>query len=237
MRKTVWRAFRDTIPLGIGVVLYGLVYGMMGRQEGIPFGFVLGMSLLVFAGSSQMAALELVCSGAGPLTTTFTILVVNLRHVVMGADLSRYMKAVPTAARCADAFFLTDEVYAMTYTAFRSTPPQFPSAYMLGSGLCVYSFWALSGVAGYFFGQLVPPVLEPALGFAMAAVFLAMLIPLIRDFPTLAAVLVSLVTAVAGSLYLPGKWYILLAALTGSLAGFGCEELRLRRRNRKEEAK
>lgn len=77
MRKTVWRAFRDTIPLGIGVVLYGLVYGMMGRQEGIPFWFVLGMSLLVFAGSSQMAALELVCSGAGPLTTTFTILVVN----------------------------------------------------------------------------------------------------------------------------------------------------------------
>lgn len=53
MRKTVWRAFRDTIPLGIGVVLYGLVYGMMGRQEGIPFWFVLGMSLLVFAGSPK----------------------------------------------------------------------------------------------------------------------------------------------------------------------------------------
>lgn len=53
----------------------------------------------------------------------------------------------------------------------------------------------------------------------MAAVFLAMLIPLIQDFPTLAAVLVSLVTAVAGSLYLPGKWYILLAALTGQPGG------------------
>lgn len=62
MRKTVWRAFRDTIPLGIGVVLYGLVYGMMGRQEGIPFWFVLGMSLLVFAGSSQMGG-----AGAGLL--------------------------------------------------------------------------------------------------------------------------------------------------------------------------
>jgi 4-azaleucine resistance transporter AzlC len=231
MKRPLWEGFRDTIPLGIGVVLYGVVYGMLGRQGGVPFWFILGMSLLVFAGSSQMAAVELLVSGAGPLSTVLTICVVNLRHVVMGADLSRFLTGAKGRERAVNAFFLTDEVYAVTYTHFRSSP--LPSAgrrdmvYMRGSGLCIYSFWALSGAAGYLGGQLVPPLLEPALGFAMSAVFLAMLLPLVRDLPTLASVLVSAVTAVAGYLWLPGKWYILLAALAGCLAGFLCGEWKL----------
>lgn len=161
MKRPLWEGFRDTIPLGIGVVLYGVVYGMLGRQGGVPFWFILGMSLLVFAGSSQMAAVELLVSGAGPLSTVLTIFVVNLRHVVMGADLSRFLTGAKGRERAVNAFFLTDEVYAVTYTHFRSSP--LPSAgrrdmaYMRGSGLCIYSFWALSGAAGYLGGQLVPP--------------------------------------------------------------------------------
>ena len=64
----------------------------------------------------------------------------------------------------------------------------------------------------------------------MAAAFLSMLIPTVRSRPALTAVLVSAVTAICGSLWLPGKWYILLSALTGSAAGFLAEELRNRQK-------
>ena len=225
------RGFTDAVPLGIGVTIYGLVYGMMARQADIPLWVVLGMSLLVFAGSSQMIAVEMMASGAGPLSTMATVLIVNLRHVVMAADISRFLPEDGGRRRALTAFFLTDESYSVSYSHFQKDPSG-GARYVLGAGLDIYLFWGLSGVVGYLGGNSLPPVLEPAFGFAMAAAFLSMLVPIIQDRPTLAAVLTSAVAAVAGSLWLPGKWYILLAAFAGSAVGFVLEQ-----RYRKSHAK
>ncbi len=216
------RGFLDAVPLGIGVTIYGLVYGMMARQADIPLWVVIGMSALVFAGSSQMIAVEMMASGAGPLSTMATVLVVNLRHVVMAADLSRFLPEAGGKQRALTAFFLTDESYSVSYSHFQKNPTG-GARYVLGAGINIYLFWGLSGVVGYLGGNLLPPVLEPAFGFAMAAAFLSMLVPLVQDRPTLAAVLTSAAIAVAGNLWLPGKWYILLAAFAGSAVGFFLE--------------
>ncbi|HIW73807.1 MAG TPA: AzlC family ABC transporter permease [Firmicutes bacterium] len=225
------RGFLDAVPLGIGVTIYGLVYGMMARQAAIPLWVVLGMSLIVFAGSSQMIAVEMIASGAGPLSTMLTVLIVNLRHVVMAADLSRFLPEADGKRRALTAFFLTDESYSVSYSHFQKDAAG-GARYVLGAGLNIYLFWGLSGVLGYLGGNLIPPVLEPAFGFAMAAAFLSMLVPIVRDRPTLAAVLTSAVTAVAGNLWLPGKWYILLAAFAGSGVGFLLERRLLKRTER-----
>lgn len=227
-KRFIVKGFVDTVPLGIGVTIYGLVYGMTSRHAGIPLWVVLGMSLLVFAGSSQMVAVDMIASGAGPLATMATMLIVNLRHVVMATDIARFLPEATRGQRALSAFFLTDESYAVSYSHFRRQPDG-GAAYLLGCGVNIYLFWGASGVVGYLAGNLLPPILEPALGFAMAAAFLSMLVPLVVDIPTLAAVLVSAVAAVAGNLLLPGKWYILLAAFAGSAAGFLCESLRKRK--------
>lgn len=222
------RGFVETIPLGIGVTIYGLVYGMLGRQGVLPFWMIPAMSLIVFAGSSQMLAAEMMISGASPLSVITTVLVVNLRHVVMSADMAVHVQGESAGKKALAAFFLTDEAYAVSYAHFQREKGTI--SYILGAGLDIYLFWALSSVAGYWFGNLVPPILEPAFGFAMAAAFLSMLVPAVRNIPVLAAVLVSAATAVCGSLWLPGKWYILLAAFTGSTAGFLLEECRNKRK-------
>ena len=222
------RGFMETVPLGIGVTIYGLVYGMLGRQGVLPFWIIPAMSLIVFAGSSQILAAEMMISGASPLSVITTVLVVNLRHVVMSADMAVHVQDEPAGKKALAAFFLTDEAYAVSYAHFQREKGTL--SYILGAGLDIYLFWALSSVAGYWFGNLVPPILEPAFGFAMAAAFLSMLVPAVRNIPVLAAVLVSAATAVCGSLWLPGKWYILLAAFTGSTAGFLLESLRNKRK-------
>lgn len=222
------RGFVETIPLGIGVTIYGLVYGMLGRQGFLPFWMIPAMSLLVFAGSSQILAVQMMISGASPFSVITTVLVVNLRHVVMSADLAVHVQEDSPRKKALAAFFLTDEAYAVSYAHFQREKGSV--SYILGCGLDIYFFWALSGIAGYWFGNLVPPLLEPAFGFAMAAAFLSMLIPVVRNLPVLTAVLVSAVTAICGFLWLPGKWYILLSALTGSTAGFLLEEIRNRPR-------
>lgn len=227
-RHDFGRGFLDALPLGIGVTIYGLVYGILGRQGNLPFWFVAGMSLLVFAGSSQIMALQMLISGAGAPSTIFTVLIVNLRHVIMAADLSVYLQEASAAQKMRNAFFLTDESYTAAYIRFRTSGSS--ADYMFGCGMDIYCFWCLSSVAGYLFGNLVPSILEPALSFAMAAAFLSMLLPVIEDFPTLAAVLTAAVTAVAGAIYLPSKWYILLSAFTGSTVGFLSGEFRNKRR-------
>lgn len=232
MRRYAVQGFLDTIPLGIGVTIYGLVYGLLGRQGNLPLWLVLGMSLLVFAGSSQIVAAQMLISGAGPLAAMATVLVVNLRHIVMAADVAAYIPEATVPQKLVNAFFLTDESYAASSAHFRlQADPHQPgnTAYMRGCGLNIYLFWALSTLLGYLFGNLVPAAVQPAFGFAMAAAFLTMLLPILRDWPTLAAALVAAVTAVCGAVYLPGKWYVLLAALTGSLTGFLCGEWRQRK--------
>ena len=207
------------MPIGLGVTIFGIVYGLLGRQSGIPLWVVLGMSLFVFAGSSQMIATEMLATAADPFSIMVTVLIVNLRHLVMAADLSQYVRHEPVRSRAFSAFFLTDEAYAVSYTHFRQQQTG-STAYFFGCGLNIYVFWALSSVLGFLGGELLPAVIQPAMSFAMAAAFLSMLIPLIKDKPTLCAVLTAAFTAVLGSLYLPGKWYILLAAFAGSTVGF-----------------
>lgn len=213
------QGFIDTIPLGIGVTIYGLVYGMMARQAGIPLWVVAALSLLVFAGSAQMVTVELLAAGADIITTVITVLVVNLRHLLMSADIARFTEGSRKRSRALTAFFLTDEAYAVSYTHFQHSPLG-GTAYILGCGLNIYLFWGTAGVAGYLSGNFVPTMLQPALGFAMSAAFLSMLVPLVKDKPTLAAVIAAAVVALAGNLWLPGKWYILLAALAGGLVGY-----------------
>ena len=65
---------------------------------------------------------------------------------------------------------------------------------------------------------------------ALSLIHISMLLPIVRDLPTVAAVLTSAVVAVAGALWLPGKWYILLATFAGSLVGFVFGEAKARRK-------
>ena len=130
------RGFVQTIPLGIGVTIYGLVYGMMGRQGLLPFWMIPAMSLFVFAGSSQMLAAEMMISGSSPLSVIITVLAVNLRHVVMSADMAAHVREAPEGKKALAAFFLTDEAYAVSYLRFQREKGSV--SYILGCGLrCV----------------------------------------------------------------------------------------------------
>lgn len=186
------------------------------------------MSLFVFAGSSQMLAAEMMISGSSPLSVIITVLAVNLRHVVMSADMAAHVRRRLAGKKALAAFFLTDEAYAVSYLRFQREKGSV--SYILGCGLDIYLFWNLSSVAGYcsatwsrpFSNQLSDspwrppscPCSSPPSGAG-------------RRSPRW---LVSAVTAICGSLWLPGKWYILLSALTGSAAGFLAEELRNRQK-------
>lgn len=139
-------------------------------------------------------------------------------HYLMAASLAPYMKGVPARLKMLCSYFMTDESYAVTYTHFQKQGAS--PYYFLGSGLNLYLFWGISSILGYLFGNVIPAHLNYVLDFAFAAAFIGMLVPMIKNIPVIASVIASAVISVLGCLYLPGKWYILIASLSASLVGY-----------------
>ncbi|MGL5206888.1 MAG: AzlC family ABC transporter permease [Acidaminococcaceae bacterium] len=220
--KTEHREFYQgaiaTGPILLGLIPFGVTCGLMGITAGLTQVETVVMSLLVFAGASQFVAITML---AGGITSWFvlamTTLLINLRHILMGASLAQYMLKQTLPQQMLLSFLLTDEAYALTTS--RIYQKGYSAAYHLGASLSLYFFWVLSTLAGVFAGSYIPDPLSWGLDFAMPATFLVLLFPRLRCRISIIVCIVSAILAVAGSLWLPGKWYMITACIGASLIG------------------
>src|SRR5262245_59832649 len=107
------RGLRDSLPMVVGVVPFGIIYGTLASAAGVSLWKAIGMSLLVYAGSAQFIAISLLGAGAGAVVILLTTLIVNLRHVLYSATLQPYVTHLPQRWRLPLAFLLTDETFAV----------------------------------------------------------------------------------------------------------------------------
>ncbi len=215
--RSLWAGVRAELPLLISVIPFGLIYGALAVDAGLPAGAAQMMSSIVFAGSAQFVAAQLVGQAAPGLVIVLTIAVINLRHMLYSASVAPYVKDLPAGWKTLLAYFLTDEAYAATilhYEQEGATPTG--HWFFLGAGLSLWLTWQLSTTAGILLGAAIPP--SWPLDFALPLAFIAMVIPMLKDRPGAAAALSA--GAVALLTYsLPYKLGLILAALTGILAG------------------
>ncbi len=185
LRKEMLLGARDQLPILLGVIPFGLVFGALGMEMGLAAAEVQGLSLFVFAGSAQFIAVQLIGQGAAPLVIVLTILIVNLRHVLYSASLSPHLSRLPLRWRLALAWLLTDEAFAVATPRYRRPDTTYAHAYLLGTGLTLWVCWQLSTALGIAFGARIPE--RWSLDFALPLTFLAMLIPTLVDRPAWAA--------------------------------------------------
>lgn len=215
-----WSGVKAELPLLVGVVPFGMIYGVLALSAGIPPAAAQAMSAIVFAGSSQFVAAQLLSAAAPGLVIVMTAGIVNLRHALYSASVAPYLRNLHPMWKWLLAYLLTDEAYAVTITHYESGNK--PSAihnkhwYFLGAGLALWSSWQLSSALGIFLGAQVPD--SWSLDFTLALTFIALVVPGLRDRPTLAAALSAGVCAVllAG---LPYKLGLFAAALVGISLG------------------
>jgi len=213
---------RDTVPMMVGAAPFGLIYGALAVAHGMPLAAVLGMSLLVFAGSSQFIAVSLIGAGAGIVVIWLTTLVVNLRHALYSATLLPYARSWPLRWRWLLAFGLTDETFAVTEHHFRVHGGLNGHWFQLGSTLAMYLNWLLWTLIGATLGHALPQLGHWGLDFAMLATFSAIVAPQLRRWPYLLAALAAGSVALAAR-GLPYKLDLMLASLVGVLAGMLAE--------------
>jgi 4-azaleucine resistance transporter AzlC len=210
---------RRTLPLAVSTIAFGLVLGVLARQAGLSLLDMAMMSALVFAGASQFIAVGLWVTPLPALTIIVTTLVVNLRHVLMGAALRPWLSKVPAPKAYGLLYFLTDETWALTIQELRAGGRDL--AFMLGSGVTLFVSWVSSTSLGLVIGAAIQSrdISEWGLDFVFTAVFTALLVAMWKGKSDLLPWVVAGAVALGASLWLPGKWYILLGGLAGSLVG------------------
>jgi predicted branched-subunit amino acid permease len=208
---------RDCLPVALSVIAYGMVFGVLARQKGLAPLEVLAMSGLVFSGSAQFVVLDLWTPPLPLWPIVLATAIVSLRYLLICASCRPLFAGTPLGRALAGMFLVSDENWAVTMTALaRGRGGRF---HLLGGGVVMYLSWTLSTALGCTLGALVDDPARWGLDFAFVATFLALLVGLWRGPSDLVPWAVAAASATAASLVLPGKWYILIGGLAGSLSG------------------
>jgi len=212
-----WLGVRALLPLLLGVAPFGLIYGIVALQAGMPPLAAVLMSSIVFAGSAQFLLAQLIGSGAPALLMIGAVAVLNLRHALYSASVAPLLGHLSRPWKVLLAYLLTDEAYAAAIAHLMDPAHRAVRHWiLLGSGLALWSGWQLSCLAGVLLGQSLPPDLP--LDFALPLTFIAIVVPLIDGRARLAAALVAGAVAVVAAA-LPYKLGLFAAALAGLTAG------------------
>ena len=237
---------RDTIPLIIGAIPFGIIFGTISMTAGLSLFQTLGMSLFVFAGSAQFVAIGLIAAGTGWPIILLTTFVVNLRHSLYSATLAPHVSSLPQRWQIPIAFFLTDETFAVVARRFQHEPatsdknadPPGGSAgtevhdqkggradadpgarwYYLGSALAMYANWQLCTLLGATIGRMIPNAAEWGLDFAMPVTFIGMTVPYLKTKPMIYTVIAAGAISVL-AFGLPSKLGLIAAIAAGILCG------------------
>ena len=219
---------RDESPILLGVIPFGMIYGILALTAGLPAGVAQAMSAVVFAGSAQFLAVKLIGSGAPAPVVILTAFVVNLRHALYSASIAPRLTRLSPLWKVMLAYLLTDEAYAVSITHYSAPIQTSPSVeesshqhwYFLGAGLALWGAWQLSTAVGIFLGTQVPA--SWSLDFTLALTFIALVVPNIKDRPSAVAAITAGVTEMF-AYGLPYKLGLVAAALAGILAGLWSE--------------
>lgn len=205
-------------PMLIGVVPFGLVAGATPVTDGLGGGAAIGLSTVVFAGASQLAAADVLADGGSALVAVLTACTINLRMLLYSASLAPFLAGESMTRRMTIAYLLTDQAYAVSITRWSAgSEPHRRVPYILGGGLLLWVAWQLSTIAGVVVGSAVPEDLP--LDFAVPLVFLVLLVPAITSRPAAVAAVIGGAAAVIAAEAGAGPLSVIVGAVSGIVAG------------------
>jgi predicted branched-subunit amino acid permease len=209
----------------IGVIPFGLVAGATPPADGLGAWAAVGLSTIVFAGASQLAAADVLADGGGWLVAALAAWTINLRMLLYSASLSPFLSRERLRTRMAVAYLLTDQAYAVSITRWSGPEDEALTAsgarrrvpFVIGAGLALWVTWQISTLVGIAIGSRVPDSLP--LDFAVPLVFLVLLVPAVNTRPAAVAAFAGGGAAVLGAELGAGTLSIIIGAVSGITAG------------------
>jgi 4-azaleucine resistance transporter AzlC len=208
---------RTMAPVLPGIVPFTLIFGVVAVSVGITPLQAVAMSVVLFAGTSQLAAIELVGQHAPAAVVVLTVVVINLRVVMYSASMAPYFSDLGVRWRGVLSYLLTDHVYALAITEAEITDGSASLRwYFLGLGTAIWVAFQAGTVAGVVLGATVPD--QWGLEFIIPLTFLAILVPEMKERTNAVVAVVAGAVAVVGA-GLPVNLGLFVAAVVGVLLG------------------
>jgi 4-azaleucine resistance transporter AzlC len=200
-----------------GIVSWGIISGIAMIGAGLTPLAGVAMSVIVYAGASQLAALQLISAGAPLPLVLLAGFVVNLRFVLFSLSLSPYLRHLPPLRRALYSYGVSDNGYALSINAFTQHPddPERHRFYF-GASTLVWGGWQVGTLLGIVLGASIPA--SWSLEFTIILTFIALVVPHIRDRASIAAALTAGVVALATA-GLPFRLGLIVSATAAIGAG------------------
>lgn len=214
-RQAVLRA----VPFTVMIVPFGALFGVLATAQGMSVFEAMAFSVVVIAGASQFAALQMMQDGAPILLIILTATAVNLRMAMYSVALTPHLGRAPLWQRAVIAYFLVDQSFVLGAAEFERRPDWGLAeklAWYAGIVTPICGLWYLATWLGATFGKSVPP--HWPFDFIVPVSFLAMIAPILLTRAQMVAAAVS----VGGTLalwWMPHSSGLLVAALAAMLAG------------------
>lgn len=207
------------LPIGLGYLSVSFAFGIFSLGQGLSIWETLLISMTNLTSAGQLAGVPIIAAGGSAAELAVTQLVINLRYSLMSVSLSQKLHdSVSLPHRLAVAFFNTDEIFAV---ASSRTEP-LTRSYLYGLGVCPYLGWSLGTLAGALAGDILPARLTSALGITIYGMFVAIVIPAMRERKATAWCVLLAVALSCAFRYLPllsevsSGFAIILCAVTAS---------------------
>lgn len=221
-KKEFFYGIKAVVPLLVGVIPFSLIASISAINAGFSEQQTIGMATLIFAGASQLAAIDLVSQNAHSIVIVLTALIINLRFCMYSASLAPHFNGLPFSFRMLLAYLLTDHAYAVSIVVFNNEKHEFKHYFYLGAAITLWTVWQTCTIIGILLGTMVPA--SWSLGFAVPLTFLGLLSLAVTTRPTFVAAATAGVIAlmVHG---LPYNLGLFIAALGGIALGFLTDRL------------
>ncbi|MCU1487735.1 MAG: AzlC family protein [Actinomycetia bacterium] len=218
MWADVRTGMRAVAPMLVGVVPFGLVAGASPVAKGLSGWAAVGFSTIVFAGASQLAAIDVLADGGSAVVAVLAACTINLRMLLYSASLAPHLAHERLGRRLVAAYLLTDQAYAVSIDqCSKGQAPERRLPYYFGAGLTLWASWQAATLVGVAVGGSLPDDLP--LGFAIPLCFLVLLVPTFASPPAIVAALAGGAAAVVTAEVGGGDLSILVGAVTGIAAG------------------
>ena len=219
-------ALAPALPVVMGYLPIGFAYGVLAAAAGMDVFTATLMSVIVFAGSSQLMAVSLITQGLTPCAIIIATFVINLRHLLMSASLSPFLQKWKNSEVMAFCAELTDETFGVHSLRFERG--ELKASHALGINLICHLAWIGGSLLGVLAGGRIADVRPLGLDYGLPAMFIALLILQIRGRATLGVALaaggLSMLFWIAGQT----QWNVILAAVICAAIAAGVETWRKR---------
>ena len=222
-KSPFWQGYFACAPFILVVAPFGLLFGVVATEAGFNLLETMTMTILVIAGAAQFTAIALLQEQAPTIVIILASLAVNLRMAMYSLALVPHIGEASRATRLFAAYFLVDQVYAVSANRFEHGLPMSLSektAYLFGTAAAVAPFWYGFTLLGAVIGESIPS--HYSVDFALPVCFISMFAPLMRSLPNLTAVLVSIVVSLL-LYWMPYNLWLLVASLLAMTAAVQVE--------------